>query len=57
MKTLDRQKLFGTVHNDEQGRCFMQDGVYFDSSGNEWQAPEPAADVVDEAEPVKAKKK
>ena len=54
MKTLDKQKPYGTVHGDEEGRCFMQDGVYFDAAGNECA---PLADDTEPAEAVKAKKK
>ena len=41
MKTLDKNRLFGTVHGDSQGRCFEQDGVCFTASGDEWVEVEP----------------
>jgi hypothetical protein len=47
-KTLDKQKPYGTVHGDDQGRFYTQDGTYFDNEGKEWQPP---ADVAPEATP------
>jgi len=35
MKTLDRQKSFGTINGDTEGRFYVQDGVYFDSCDRE----------------------
>lgn len=44
-KELDRQRAFGTCHGDEDvGRHYVQDGVFFDSQGKEWVAPEAVAD-------------
>lgn len=60
-KTLDKQKPFGTVHGDDEGRCFTQDGVYFDAAGNECKPqvdePQPAEAEPQPAEAAKAKKK
>lgn len=59
-KTLDKQKPYGTVHGDDTGRCFIQDGTYFDAAGQEC-APLPAdpapAEATDATEPAKPKKK
>jgi len=51
-KTLDKQKPFGTIHGDDQGRAYVQDGVYFDGEGNEWQAPAPGPTWPEPVEPV-----
>ena len=32
---LDKSKPFGTVHGSEDGTAFEQDGVLFDSFGNQ----------------------
>lgn len=58
MKTLDRQKSYGTIHGDTEGRVYEQDGAIFDAEGNEWQSlappiPEPTPQVDD---PAKKKK-
>lgn len=49
MKTLNRKQPFDTCHGeDEHGRAYFQDGVYFDLDDNE---------VVVEGEEPKAKAK
>lgn len=53
-KTLDRQKPYGTVHGDEEGRVYVQDGTYFDSAGDECL---PLIDDAPVDEAAKAKKK
>lgn len=52
-KTLDKQKNYGTIYGDDQGRAFVQDNTVFDSQGNEWQPP--AEPVVEQ--PPEPKKK
>jgi hypothetical protein len=43
--TLDRKRPFGKIHGDEVlGRCFEQDGQFFNSQGKLWIAPPPGAD-------------
>lgn len=34
MAKLDKTKPYGTVHGDDEGRCFVQNGVYFDYNGD-----------------------
>lgn len=53
MKTLDKQKPYGTVYGDQLGRCYEQDGVVFDAEGNEWKAPPPPPEP---SEPTKKAK-
>lgn len=36
---LDRTKDFGTVIGDSEGRCYEQDGQFFGSDGEPWNAP------------------
>lgn len=42
MATLDKSKVYGVIFGDEKGRCFEQDGRYFDAAGDEVGAPKPA---------------
>jgi hypothetical protein len=39
MANLDRNKPYAQIVNDEEGRCFMQDGAYFTADGKAWTAP------------------
>lgn len=57
-KTLDKQKPYGTVHGDDEGRCFIQDGVYYDIQGRECPPlVDDAPAASDAAAANKAKKK
>ena len=35
MAKLDRNRDFGTISTNPDGRCYEQDGHYFDSNGDE----------------------
>ena len=44
---LDKSRSYGTVHGDLEGRCFSQDGKYFDAAGEEIQdKPQPTVPPV-----------
>lgn len=43
---LDKSKPFGTVSNDDMGRAYEQDGVFYTATGEVWTDPgEPAAEA------------
>jgi hypothetical protein len=53
MKTFDKQKPHGTVHGDTEGRVYVQDNVYYDGEGREWQPPKPEPEDVKPEAPKK----
>lgn len=58
MKTLDKSKPFGTVHGDDEGRCYFQNDRYYDVEGELCATPEAKAKAEAKADPeakVKAK--
>lgn len=53
MTTLDKTRPYATIHNDEEGRAFEQDGIFFGPDGESIdQRPsrkaKPAAPVADD---------
>lgn len=50
-KTLDRQKPFGEIYGDSEGKRYEQDGEYFRGDGSLWGPPSPPAPEP-EAKPV-----
>jgi hypothetical protein len=51
-KKLDKNKPYGLITGDTEGRVYEQDGQYFTGTGEPWGAQEPKA----EAKPAKAPK-
>jgi hypothetical protein len=39
-RKLDKQKPYGTIHGDLEGRHYEQDGVMFTAAGKEWGVPD-----------------
>lgn len=54
MPVLDKSRDYGTVLGDDQGRCYIQDGIYFNACGEAiggnttiaTETPTPATDAV-----------
>jgi hypothetical protein len=39
MADFDRNKPYAQIVNDDEGRCFEQNGAYFTADGKAWTAP------------------
>ncbi len=63
MPVLDKSRDYGTVLGDDQGRCYVQDGIYFNACGEAiggtpavaQETPTPATNAVARPRPSRRK--